>query len=593
MALIVGFLSTLDLQRDLERQFEATLDRAELIQRFTVSMVQQTVNRDRSLPIRDVISNNPQLDTELDQIFSFGSSLYEIAVCDRNNVILADSDRNRVGQIYQRVEDFRPVVDRTTAIDKLRILFQERKYYQLEEALGADEPILYVRTVIYPRFISDDIKETIQHDAAIAVGSLLGAVIITFAFSTVAFRPLGKLGQTLDLMAKGEYEPAGVTPEDRPADEFGVITSKVNLLGQQLLGVKYDFSDLRGNFERLLDDLEDAVLIFGRDRGLFVASGAVEKFLGRQRSDLMGQTITEIFPPNTTLGLLLAQSVQTGRPVRNRRVPVSRTGMANPDVNVVLLSVDLVASNPGGAPGGVLVRLRDPEATRQIGRHLQTADRLSAMSKITGGVAHEVKNPLNAINMHVELVKMKLENQDFEIGQHVDIIGKEIDRLNRVVKTFLDFTRPVELDLREVALDAFVQDIADLAAPQAAASGIEVVVAQQTDDTRINVDSDLMKQAVLNIVVNAIEAMKNGGTLRIESSVRDDQAEIRISDTGPGIPEETREKIFRLYFTTKKGGSGIGLAMTYRIVQLHDGTVDFTSEPDKGTTFLLRLPILV
>src|SRR5581483_7461392 len=99
------------------------------------------------------------------------------------------------------------------------------------------------------------------------------------------------------------------------------------------------------------------------------------------------------------------------------------------------------------------------------------------------------------------------------------------------------------------------------------------------------------KQAVLNLVVNAIEAMPNGGELRFEASANEDNAEIRISDTGSGIPPEVRDQIFRLYFTTKKEGSGIGLAMTFRIVQLHDGTIDFTSEPGKGTTFTIRLPL--
>ena len=102
-----------------------------------------------------------------------------------------------------------------------------------------------------------------------------------------------------------------------------------------------------------------------------------------------------------------------------------------------------------------------------------------------------------------------------------------------------------------------------------------------------------MKQAILNVVVNAMQAMPDGGELRIECAVCEEEAEIRISDTGVGIPPELREKIFRLYYTTKPEGSGIGLAMTFRIVQLHDGTIDFTSEPGKGTTFVLRLPVSV
>ena len=107
----------------------------------------------------------------------------------------------------------------------------------------------------------------------------------------------------------------------------------------------------------------------------------------------------------------------------------------------------------------------------------------------------------------------------------------------------------------------------------------------------VRADRDLLKQALLNIVMNAIEAMPEGGALLLEALAGEDAAELRITDTGGGIPPELREKIFRLYFTTKTGGSGIGLAMTFRIVQLHDGTIDFTSEPGKGTTFLIRLPM--
>jgi len=149
----------------------------------------------------------------------------------------------------------------------------------------------------------------------------------------------------------------------------------------------------------------------------------------------------------------------------------------------------------------------------------------------------------------------------------------------------------VALNLSEVPLSSFVNDIADLARPQAEAGGIELVVTQTADTVAITVDVDLIKQALLNIVVNAIEAMPQGGQLKIDSGVRADYAEIRIADTGPGIPPEVRENIYNLYFTTKPQGSGIGLAMTFQIIQLHDGRINFSSEPGKGTTFTVDLPL--
>jgi signal transduction histidine kinase len=256
-------------------------------------------------------------------------------------------------------------------------------------------------------------------------------------------------------------------------------------------------------------------------------------------------------------------------------------------IMLALLSVEFLDSSAAG----MCIRLRDPEATKMIGRQLQTADRLTAISKLTGGVAHEVKNPLNAMLMHVELAKMKLNNGDYDLHPQMEVISSEILRLDRVVKTFLDFTRPVSLNLIEAPLTSFVDEIAELARPQAEAANIVLTVRQSSQAATVTVDSDLLKQALLNIVVNAIEAMPEGGTLTIESGVHGDSARISIADSGSGIPPALRDNIYNLYFTTKVKGSGIGLAMTFRIIQLHDGRIDFVSEPGKGTVFTVELPL--
>lgn len=595
MATIVGVIGAIDLGNEVQQQFDSSYERAGLLRRVATFLVLQTLDRQRTAPLREAL-RDPDLSAQLVDLLTASRPVLEIAVVDRHNEILASSDPTRLGKSFEAYPDFGPVITRASWWDKLKILFGDKRYYQLEQPLGAGgQTLLSVRVVVYPALIRNAIVPGFQKNVAVAVGSILGAVIVALLFSTIAFRPLGRLGLMLDQLARGEYEPPETSSGGTPpgVDELGVMASKVSLLGQQLRGARYDFSDLRGNLERLLDQLEDAVFIFGRERRLVVASGAVEKFLGRMRSDLLGQSLESIFPPNTSLGLLLSQASQTGRPLHNRRVPIAYDGGPR---SVVLLSVEILESLADGTTGsisGMLVRMRDPEATQQISRRLQMADRLSAISGITSGVAHEVKNPLNAILMHVELARMKLAQGDYGLEPHMDTISREILRLDRVVKTFLDFTRPMELNLTEVAVDEFMEEIAQLARPQAAAAGIQVVVKQDAAGTDIRVDRDLMKQAVLNVVVNAIEAMPEGGELRFESAVQEDQAEIRISDTGPGMAPEVREKIFRLYYTTKKEGSGIGLAMTFRVVQLHDGTIDVSSEPGVGTTFVLRLPLAV
>jgi hypothetical protein len=431
----------------------------------------------------------------------------------------------------------------------------------------------------------------IDRSARIALFSVVGAICLTFLFSAFAFRPLGRLRRQLDLLASGEYEPekTAIKPS---RDEVSIMASKVSLLGERLRGAQFEVSDLRGNLDHLLQELEDAVLIFNRENRLVFASGSVSRVLGRERGALSGESLADIFPPSTNLGFLIAQAAETGMRIRNRRIPLESAVEGAEPIAAVLLSVDWLEAR-SGIHTGVLVRLRDPEAQRQIGRQLQTADRLAAISRISGGVAHEVKNPLNAILLHVEVARTRLKKGEADVTPQMEVISREILRLDRVVKTFLDFTRPVELNYRVVPLREIVNEIAELARPQAEADKIRMVVEQEAEGAEVRVDRDMFKQAVLNVVVNAMQAMRGGGELRLECTSTHDTAEIRVSDTGAGIPSELREKIFRLYFTTKEGGSGIGLAMTFRIVQLHDGTIDFSSEPGKGATFVIRLPIAV
>ena len=593
MALIVGFVSVLDLNDDLNTQFQATLARSDLIGRVVSVLISSVIERDPKAPV-NVTINQQALGEELVILMGEQKALVEIAVCDPQNRILADTEEKRVGITFERLPSFSSVVRGGSWREKLGSLWRTGNY-EVSQTWGRDgKPLLMVRMVVVSSLLRNEMKPAFKTHMEIALASIVGAMLAALLFSTFAFRPLGKVGKMLDLLAKGEYEEQFLPAEESNSDEVGVMASKVSLLGQQLRGAHYEFSDLKDNFERLLNELEDAVLIFGRDRRLIAAAGAVERFLTRPRGELLGLLLSDIFSPSTSLGLLLAQAVQTGRPIRNRGVPIKRGNGTGASNFIALLSVEILESSGAVGPGaGVLIRLRDPEATRQIGRQLQTADRLSAISRLTGGVAHEVKNPLNAMMMHVELARMKLAHGDYDVTPQMDVISGEIMRLDRVVKTFLDFTRPVVLNLVDVPLETMVNDIADLARPQAQAAGIEILVKQESEGVSITADVDLLKQAFLNIVVNAIEAMPNGGNLRIESYVRGDEAEIRIADTGPGISPEVREKIYNLYFTTKEHGSGIGLAMTFRIVQLHDGAIDLVSEAGMGTTFLLRFPIAV
>ena len=233
------------------------------------------------------------------------------------------------------------------------------------------------------------------------------------------------------------------------------------------------------------------------------------------------------------------------------------------------------------------------EMVDRMATQFDLASRFAAISRISGGVAHEIKNPLNAISLHLDLLRARAESTGEELLPEIDVLSKEVRRLDRVVKTFLDFSRPVEVRFAEVDLGALAAEVAHLMTPQAQLAGIELQSDSPAQPVWVRGDEDMLQQAVLNLVTNAMEAMKTGGHLRLSVASDRHMVTLTVADDGPGIPPEMRGKVFQLYFTTKEKGSGIGLAMTYRAVQLHNGTVDFVSEVGRGTTFRLQLPSLV
>jgi signal transduction histidine kinase len=224
---------------------------------------------------------------------------------------------------------------------------------------------------------------------------------------------------------------------------------------------------------------------------------------------------------------------------------------------------------------------------------LELSRRVTALGRLTAGVAHEVKNPLNAMTIHLELLKQKLAAGDDQaaIDPHVDIIGREIRRLDDVVQGFLKFARPEEMTLQPVAPGELVDEVLKTLAVEANVTGVTLESAIAPGVPDIEADPGILRQALLNLSKNAVQAMPAGGKLLIACGPsKDGRVEIRISDTGVGIPPENLAKIFDLYFTTKEAGTGIGLSLVYRTVQLHNGDIDVESTPGAGTTFVIKMP---
>ena len=239
---------------------------------------------------------------------------------------------------------------------------------------------------------------------------------------------------------------------------------------------------------------------------------------------------------------------------------------------------------------GALEKL-DAGTRRHIESQIAMARRLTAINSLTGRVAHEIKNPLNSIALRLEMLRSQVAAGESGTESEIAILSEEVTRLDRVVRTFLDFNRPVEMALLNVDLAEVVAEIVRLLEPEAERNGIRIGYTRPSAAVVVNGDSGLLRQAVLNVAVNAIEAMPGGGSLTFEIASSPAACTLAIADTGPGITPESQEKIFQLYYTTKDHGSGIGLAMTFRAVQLHGGTIEIESEAGRGATFRITLPL--
>jgi len=513
--------------------------------------------------------------------------IYEVSITDLDGMVLVSTDENLPGQFLPRRTPLSQLVQRNF-LHQVKVLAGPSRVFELDFPFSnANQPFGEVRVALDSRFLLREIAPTLRTSGTIVLGALVLSTLLAALVSGAALAPLRDIAAQLDRISTGQFDvPA---PEVKgfagSADELGAVSRKITQVGQQLRGVHEIFSTMRENMNSVMAGLEDGLLLFTRDARAVMISPAAEKFLGEPAGHFLGRRLTEIFPPGHALREALRIEGDELSEVASETELETAEGRKRVSVSVQEIQED-------GERMGALVTLRDLDSLESINTQLQVSERLAALGRITAGVAHEVKNPLNSMRLWLENLKESLpKEKDSAPQQAVQVLDKEIDRLDAVVKRFLDFTRPMDVRLEATQLSELLKEVLELARPQLQKSNIQLAQLLPIDVPPVYVDRALLKQAVLNLVLNAAEAMPNGGQLRLVLSRRGEMAEISVGDTGKGIPVENRQKIFQLFFTTRPGGSGIGLASTFRIVQLHNGSIDFTSEVGRGTTFRIELPL--
>jgi PAS domain S-box-containing protein len=513
--------------------------------------------------------------------------IYEVSITDHDGMVLISTDESLPGKFSPRRTPLSQLVQRNF-LHQVKVLAGPSKVFELDYPFSkGGQPFGEVRVLLSSGFLLNDIKPSLLTSGIIVLVALVISALLAAVVSGATLAPLRDISAQLDRISAGQYDAP--SPEARAlagsGDELGLVSRKISQVGQQLRGVHEIFSSMRENMNSVMAGLEDGLLLFTRDARAVMISPAAEKFLGAPAGQLLGRRVTEIFPPGHPLReALRIESDELSEVAAEADLETSE-GSRRVNVSVQAIQED-------GERIGAMVTLRDLDSLESINTQLQVSERLAALGRITAGVAHEVKNPLNSMRLWLENLKESLPaDGDGAAQQAVQVLDKEIDRLDQVVKRFLDFTRPMDVRLEATQLADLLKEALEIAKPQLQKSNIQLAQLLPIDVPEVYVDRALLKQAVLNLVLNAAEAMPGGGQLRLVLSRRGEMAEIMVGDTGKGIPPENRQKIFQLFFTTRPGGSGIGLASTFRIVQLHNGSIDFTSEVGRGTTFRIELPL--
>jgi signal transduction histidine kinase len=614
--LVVSALSWLYISQLLRQHIEQSYLSTDIVAHQLLFTTRQALDnglRDRQIDLKDPaavraavadsLRNDDALNALINSVIDYTPTVLDVSIADTNGLGLVTApDPSLEDKPLPRRPNYASL-RKNSLIQTLEIVFGPPRVYNVSLELTANsQPLLNIRIGIRTTFLANALRPWLIEALGYASLAILLSLIAAAFVANLALAPIEQISARLDALSQAE-SAAGQGGAERgvelglgPGTELGEagstdtvvqVSHKIERLGRRMRNVEEVFSALKENLDQILSNLQDGMMLFTRDARAVLVSRSVERFLNVDRDQVLGASVHEIFDRRTVLGRTVRQAFDAGMSIVQEEL-TTETGRR------VEISLDFIHDDHAAFQSqslGALLTLHDLESVREIENELEVSRRMAAIGRLTSGVGHEVKNPINAIVVHLELLRSKM-NADSGAERHLEVIQSEIRRLDRVVQTLVDFSRPVELQLKDQDLRGIVSGVLTLASAELETRNITVVSELPNYPVNVRIDADLMKQALLNVVLNGAQAMGSGGELSVRLTEDARAAILKVEDHGEGIPNEIRDRIFDLYFTTKREGSGIGLAMTYRIVQLHHGQLDVESKLGRGSTFTLRIPVV-
>jgi signal transduction histidine kinase len=584
---VVGALAYFQCARLLSAHLTAKNAAGNMIAANVLALAQEAVNVNPQKSAQDAIKEDAQVSAWLaaggnSQYFSY------LALLAADNTVLVESDARQLRKSSLVIP--METLAAKSWLGQWRELRRSAALYEITTPLNVNnQPFGRFVVGLPAQTLYGEVAPSLRITLIVASVAALLSILFAVLLSNLVLRPLreffGLIEQLEEESATQSNEPSG--------QDLQSAAQRLRELGRRFAGNRNEIEAMRDQMRQVVNNLPDRLLLLDREQRVMMASPEAERLLLNTNG---GNSSNGKPAPRTLRGALLGEVLSKEHPLMSltRRAFAARQPreetlvLPTPEQTEHKLLASVQVFEERGQLAGALLTLRDFESLKRLETQLDYATRLAALSRITSGVAHEVKNPLHAMVLHLELLRSKLDSGK-DPTKHVDVLTSEVNRLNRVVQTFLDFTRPLQLQTRKYDASELLREVL-LLTPLTPDNKIEVVFRLADEPAWIEADIDLLKQALLNIVINACQAMPDGGLLTLATTRQHNQIELSISDTGIGIPEDLREKIFNLYFTTKERGSGIGLAQAFRAVQMHSGSIDVESQPGQGTRFKILLP---
>lgn len=338
----------------------------------------------------------------------------------------------------------------------------------------------------------------------------------------------------------------------------------------------------RGLLENIFNSLKEGILVLDSDNN--------PVYLNKRLNEIMNIDLNDLTGSFSYYEKRLAHLIlETNHEFHDEEVEI------NEPYHRLLKVSKLALSSQEGSPIGSIVIVDDITQERRAQEERASGERFATLSQLSAGVAHEVGNPLNALQIHLELLKKEIKklssSSQKKMINFVKVIKEEIERLDKIVSQFLEASRPSPLRLKETKIEDIMEELTSFLSPEFKKNKIKIKSSYLPYIPSILLDRNQLKQALLNIFKNSIEAMPNGGNIYVSTFLRGDRVEIVIKDEGIGIPQDKLYRIFEPYFTTKEEGSGLGLMITYRIIKAHGGDIKIKSTEGEGTEITVILPL--